>query len=41
MGSSAPTLLYLAVLAWAEWHHGVITRQELGDLGVPATTIVS
>ena len=32
---------YPAVLDWASWHYGVVSRRELGDLGVPPGTIAS
>lgn len=32
---------YPAVLDRASWHYGVVSRRELGDLGVPPGTIAS
>jgi very-short-patch-repair endonuclease len=41
MGSFLTTDRYSTVLAWADWHAGVISRDELAALGVPPTTITS
>ena len=41
MGPSDPTQRYLAVVDWAAWHFGVVSRTELAVLGVPSTTIAS
>ncbi len=32
---------YLAVLDWAAWHYGVVSRRELEELGIPPGTIAS
>lgn len=41
MGPLRTTDRYAAVLDWADWHAGVISRGELAALGVPPATIAS
>ena len=41
MGALLTTDRYATVIAWVDWHAGVVSRSELAALGIPPTVIAS